>query len=131
MLTPGLGVRSPPLVPIYGADRWSDRGDLALANHEPIAQRGHQQRQRQQVDAPLDLDHGPVVPAGRLGVMLGRAGLERARAAVAAGVTSCADGSLAIGALCGRCVGGGAQRVLDAGRGDPAGHRCLSGDRRP
>ncbi|KZZ95868.1 sideroflexin-1 [Moelleriella libera RCEF 2490] len=72
-----------------------------VAGGEPVAQRGHQQRQRQQVVAHEHGDAGQVVRRGRDGLVLGGARPQRARAAAARPDALDAQRAAAAGALCG------------------------------
>ncbi|KAI2062705.1 Sideroflexin FSF1 [Ophidiomyces ophidiicola] len=108
-----------------------DRRHGAVAGREPVAERGHQPRQREQVGAAGDRHAGAVVPAGRDGVVLGGRRAAGGGAAAAWADRQHAAGARAAGAVRRGGDGRRAERVPDARRGDAAWHRCVpSGDGR-
>lgn len=84
MLTPGLQVGdSFTALGLESAKLTSHRADHRnppLANRQPIAQRSHQQRKCQQINPSLDLANRPILPNGRLRLLLRSPGSEGPRA---------------------------------------------------
>ena len=65
----------------YAHARVEDNRNPPLANHQSISQRRNQLRQREQVHTSFGLANSPVLPHGRLRILLRRPGPKRPRPA--------------------------------------------------
>lgn len=105
MLTPGLQVFHPLNIPQSpNANEKTDNRHPTLANNQSIPQRRHQQRQRKQINPPLDLQNSSILPPRRLSLLLRRPRPECCGAPPETGLSSHKNSLDAPCTICSRCV---------------------------
>lgn len=103
-----------------------DKRHTPLANHKPISQRRHQQRQCQQIYSPIHLRNHQIILARRLRILLCRPWPQYPRSATQTSFTGHKNDPHSSCPFC-RCrFGRRIERFPHARRGDPTRHRRLS-----
>lgn len=102
-----------------------DQRHTSMANHKPIPQRRHQQRQRQQIHPPLHLHPCKILPSRRQCLLHRRSRSQRRRPPPPQHLPHHENNTNPPRALCSGSISRGVERCLDARRGDQAGHRRL------
>ena len=89
-----------------------------LANHEPIPQRSHQQRQRQQIHSLTHLHPDKILLSRRLSLLLCSPRPQCHRPPPTLTFPHNKDGTSSARPFCRRCFRRSAQRIFDARRGN-------------